>query len=375
MKPKTLGSSPVSPREPFAGRAFHAEWRPFMVWSKVVSPTQPLKQLWQRTQRFEPARARAFNTLLLYVICVYLTHALLRLVLLFRVDPFGNPFVGRTDWYVFHALAIDVLWVLPYSAPFLTLCLLLPSRAWIWIAGCVSLHSILLLLTVVDDETMRFMGMHVDPSFLGTYGNAAAVRESWTILASDRSVPYLPIVLLVLAAPMSLLLWLKLRRRWVWPTAERLLGPVVSSASLTLLASWMFVHVVWTGGFRMLKLQPVVDTLWTSASREGRTDISDTDFAEATRLYQAEWTRVQGDGSYVFPDPRYPYYRVPLFAACNAQPGLLAVRCAEDRDADTFPATSDCDDADATVFPVPRKWRAMASTKTAAVSTNIRGTS
>ncbi|MBX9701794.1 MAG: hypothetical protein K2X74_20330, partial [Acetobacteraceae bacterium] len=42
--------------------------------------------------------------------------------------------------------------------------------------------------TVVDHETMRFLGMHLDFSLLSTYGNSASIREVFKFVASDESV-------------------------------------------------------------------------------------------------------------------------------------------------------------------------------------------
>src|SRR5437879_9167472 len=99
------------------------------------------------------ARLRAnggagLNPALAWLAAVWATHALLRVIVLFRRDAYGFPFVGKPDWYIFHAFCIDWLWILEWSLPWLMLALLgaaigkprLSRAAW-WIL--VLFHSIL----------------------------------------------------------------------------------------------------------------------------------------------------------------------------------------------------------------------------------------
>jgi hypothetical protein len=133
------------------------------------------------------------NPALAFLLAVWVTHAILRLFVLFRKDAFGFPFVGKPDWYIFHAVSIDALWIALWSLPFLIVLILCGAAGWrragrtvFFLLGL--LHAVVLVFTVADHETMRFMGMHLDLSLLSTYGNPAiclmsccwaACRPSW----------------------------------------------------------------------------------------------------------------------------------------------------------------------------------------------------
>ena len=41
----------------------------------------------------------------------WVSHIILRVLLLFRENPYGFPFVSKPDWYIFHAVCIDFLWI------------------------------------------------------------------------------------------------------------------------------------------------------------------------------------------------------------------------------------------------------------------------
>src|SRR5687768_16216754 len=90
---------------------------------------------------------------LAYLLAVWAVHAVLRMAVLFRSDAYGFPFVGKAEWYLFHALAIDWLWILKYSLPLLALLLLAGAAGWrlagrLAFGALVLLHSAALLLTV-----------------------------------------------------------------------------------------------------------------------------------------------------------------------------------------------------------------------------------
>ena len=54
-----------------------------------------------------------------YFWAVVTTHFILRLFHLGRNDAYGFPLVSKLDWYIFHALAIDYLWIWPATLPLL----------------------------------------------------------------------------------------------------------------------------------------------------------------------------------------------------------------------------------------------------------------
>src|SRR5262245_38937560 len=140
-------------------------------------------------QRLRESGGRHFHPAAAFLLAVWLVHALLRAAVLLRKDPFGFAFVNKPDWYIFHAFAIAALWILGYSLPFLLALIL--AGAWDkprlarWTFALLGIfHSLILGFTVADHEMMRFMGLHLDPSLLGTYGNPAAFREVAKFVAS-----------------------------------------------------------------------------------------------------------------------------------------------------------------------------------------------
>ena len=51
----------------------------------------------------------------------WFSHIILRVLLLFRANPYGFPFVSKPDWYIFHAVGLDFLWIFNSVAVFLLL--------------------------------------------------------------------------------------------------------------------------------------------------------------------------------------------------------------------------------------------------------------
>ncbi|HEX2612022.1 MAG TPA: hypothetical protein VHO02_00320, partial [Fibrobacteria bacterium] len=92
------------------------------------------------------------------LLAVWSTHAVLRAAVLFRNDGFGYPLVGKADWYIFHALFIDLHWITLTAIPFL-LALRVAARFAPRSQGAIFallalVHAILLPVTVIDHETL-----------------------------------------------------------------------------------------------------------------------------------------------------------------------------------------------------------------------------
>ena len=297
------------------------------------------------------------NPALAWLVAVWLTHALLRVFLLFRRDAYGFPFVGKPDWYLPHAWCIDWLWIIGWSIPWLALALAGGAlgkprlgRFALWIL--IVFHAILLPFTVLDHETLRFLGMHLDLGLLSTYGNAASTREVLKFVASDLSVRYLPYVLFFGCVPLAFALYFRVRR-FRWTRAEQL-GRAPSIMAMLALAAYVFLNHVWTGGFRMLKLRPFVSTLMEGIANAGGKPPAAVPLGRLGAAFQREWLAEQGDSAFVFPDTAYPVYKIPLPLAC-AQNLAAAERCRRDADGDGFPAGQDCDDGDARAHPGARE--------------------
>jgi hypothetical protein len=298
--------------------------------------------------RLRARGGKGLNPALAWVIAVWLTHAVLRAFLLLRSDAYGFSFVGKPDWYLPHAWCIDWLWILGWSSPALLAALLgaLWGRAWLSRAATgilIIFHVILLPFTVLDHETLRFLGMHLDLSLLGTYGNAAATREVLKFVASDLSLRYLPYLLFFGCVPLAFALFRAIRR-FRWARSEAL-GRAPWVMALFAVAAYVFLNYVWTGGFRMLKLKPFIATLVEGIENERGKAPAPVPMARLGSVIQKQWLAEQGDSAYVFPDTAYPFYKLPLSEAC-AQGLAAAERCARDADGDGYPAGRDCDDAD-----------------------------
>ena len=317
----------------------------------LVSLGSRLPLGWLRRRSEVWTRAARANRLLAYCLAVLTTHALLRIALLLRSDAHGEPFVGKVDWYLFHAIAIDWLWISLCSLPWLIACAIGPRLYGLWVCLLVGMHSLLLIATVVDHESLRFWGMHADASFLGTYGNWAGIRAALTYLSDDRSIRYLPLLLLLGVIPLSLGLWRWFMRRFAWACRPTLSRSAVAFSALASLAAWLFVGVLWTGGFRMQKLRPVVQTVWMTWQKGSAQPLSTAEGSRLTTGFRRQWLAEQGDDSFAFVDPNYPYYKEPLTQTCRNPPRGLETRCSTDQDGDGYPARTDCDDRNANAHP------------------------
>ena len=264
---------------------------------------------------FHHRAGQYLNPALGFLASIWVTHAILRCFLLFRKDAFGFPFVGKPDWYIFHAFAIDDLWITLWSLPFLIL--LMATRFLQWkkaaqgiFAALMFFHGTILLFTVADHETLRFMGMHLDLSMLATYGNASAGREVVTFVASDASVPYLSFLLFFACVPVAGLLYFRYFRNRFW-TRNKIWNPLpLWIFGGCAVFSFVFLNFIWTGGFRMLKLRAFPATVMASLGSQHRKS-SMIPLGELSREFQTQWQREQGDSTFVFPDTSYPFYKVP----------------------------------------------------------------
>jgi hypothetical protein len=306
------------------------------------------------------------NRLLALSLATWITHAILRLAVLLRKDGFGLPLVGKADWYVFHAFFIDLHWILWSTLPLALLLLVTARPAPRYSKGvasrmCGSLlglfaffQAVVLLLTVIDHETLRFMGMHFDPGMMRTYGNGAAGKDASKFILHDASIPGLPFLLFFGCIPMAFFLYQKLRRKSWAQSQTWSLRPVLGVLGAALVG-YLYVYVIWTGGNRMRLLRPMVITTYQSLWRSGPPPLSADSVAVLANQYQAHWRDASGDSGWVFPLAEYPFYREPAEYRCarsdDHPAGLPASAlspafCAEDADGDGYPKSRDCLDSD-----------------------------
>ncbi len=295
---------------------------------------------------------------LAYLLAIWVTHALLRMVLIFRNDAFGFAYVNKPDWYIFHAFAMDFIWILNYSLPFLILIFLFRNNKnihrFIWfLLG--AFHSILLLFTVGDHETQRFMGMHLDWSFLSTYGNTSAMKEVLKFVASDLSLKFLPYALILLCIPFSIFAF-RIMERFSWAKGIKPKRTAIWVA-LIYAVCYAYINWIWPGGFRERKLKPVVQILLDDLSRKDFSALNTQEFSNLSAFYQNHWQQIEGDSDWVFTDSAHPYVRMPLMEYCQSLEAHLILPvtgfpqnfCMLDKDQDGYSVSKDCNDRDSTI--------------------------
>lgn len=278
---------------------------------------------------------------------IWASDAALRALQLGRPAPFGNAFVEKFEWYFFHALAFDARYHLLPLLPLLGIELVASDQGrrarmlrfiayWATLAVQLPLRA----LTVLDQEVMRYLGIHASPAFLLTYSTGDAASDLGILTGNDRGGAHLSL-LLALGAPLitgalalGLSAWFRRRQ------AERVL--TLASAAY-LLAGW-FLTTAWGGGFRELKLRPAV-AVWIDAfTTTERPILAQDHYEEARDDFRRLWLEAKAR-PWVFPDARYPFWRATEEEACAR--GWVQIRaCDEDRDGDGVPARADCDDTD-----------------------------
>lgn len=252
---------------------------------------------------------------LAWMVAVWIVHAILRVLVLSRPDAFGMPFVGKLDWYLFHAWCFDARWIALWSLPFLAHVAFWEHRsrgfAHVGHAAFGVLHGILLVVTVADHEMQRFMGSHLTLTLVETYGNASSLAPLWTFFADDRGGPFLPLVLLFGSVPAAfwIAVWL---RRWSWLSDRprwRALGLVVV---IFVGAGWIYTELLWSGYNRARKLDPVVNVWWGAWKKSRAAALEDGEFRRLVAEHRARWLAEAGtDSLWRFPDPELPYWKVP----------------------------------------------------------------
>ena len=283
--------------------------------------------------------------------------AALRLAWLARPDPFGQPLVGKVDWYFFHALAYDVqaevhelAW--PLAAVALLVAVVPPAWAqrlttWSAVAAGVATLAVV-VVGQIDLEVMRFAGTHLDLQLAATYTGPSLVRELPRLLGHDAGGPYVGAVLLVVAPVLQV--WLQ-RRAWR-RLPEQPSWPRRSVALLVLFGAAAVFTAAWTGA--TWKVAPAVATVRTLLTPvRHQPYLPAAVVGRAAGEYQARWTAMHPGEAAVFPFADRPLVHLSAHAAC-ARSGaamMLAGACTRDGDGDGQPLQTDCDDRRADVHP------------------------
>jgi len=258
------------------------------------------------------ATARA---LLPLALAVWIVHAVLRILLLFRVNPYGTPFVNKPDWYVFHAITWDYMWI----AISLAICAFLIRRFYKTVF--IAFHSIILLLTYLDQETQRFLGSHVSFSLVNAYKDPSSVEMFWEYFAYDQSVPFLQVAVLLFMFPVFYFLN-KFFTRY-FNKKKSLLGVFIGGMAF-FLCCWLFINVIWTGNARRAKLTPVVNLIYNEIAdlaRSRNESLSEEEMLE----YQNFWKEIDDGNSNISFSKEYPLWKEYTSPPPNLQPSNFIV--------------------------------------------------
>lgn len=254
----------------------------------------------------------------------WLSHILLRVLLLFRINPFGFPFVSKPDWYIFHAICIDFIWICKALAVFLLLKGILENLSQkigkILFGIFAGFHSVILLFSLLDDELQRFLGSHLSFGLINTYKDTSSLKMLWDYVANDYSVPFLQFVLLVLLLPLTYAFY-RLLKIWTDRAGFSAKKPLVAMLGFYILSS-LFIYCIWTGNARMTKLKPIVSLVYDEIfpQKESAT-LSPEQIVPYRNFYQELWQEVEGDSLWEFPkdSAKSPFYRVPKRALTESE--------------------------------------------------------
>ncbi len=266
---------------------------------------------------------------LLVSLAFWVSHIFLRGLLLFRENPYGFPFVSKPDWYIFHAVCIDFVWI--FNALVVFLCVLFiqtfirskfASRssegkfsfeaAWLFLY--VVFHSVILLFSLLDDEVQRFLGSHLSFGIVNTYKDTSSLKMFWDYVANDGSVPFLQFFVLALILPATYAVY-RLLKRMVQKKERTGIPKLPVAMCAFYVLAFLFIHVIWTGNARMTKLKPIVSLVYDEMfSGKRAAGISENEILPYQKFYRELWQTVEGDSLWEFPEDstaHLPLYRVP----------------------------------------------------------------
>lgn len=280
----------------------------------------------------------------------WIVHALLRLAQLIRPAPYGSPFVEKFEWYFFHAVAYDILWSLPFWLPCLLIYAALPAgrgrlyKLPLWIT--LGVQAVYMTFSALDHEMMRFLAVHGSLSQFKTYIGAETVSELPALISGDAGGVGLPLVLILGCGGLTVFLAIRIGRRLT--RRQTSLRRLLAYTAVGLGLSYGLLFHFWKGGFRLLKLRPLPESIYRELVEGDEDRLSPEDLAEASAVAQDLWRRHSAT-PWIFPDPEAPFYREPLHVACGRDPAPEG--CDADADGDGYAARVDCDDHAPAVHP------------------------
>ena len=274
--------------------------------------------------------------LVLISLAAWVTHIILRVLLLFRNNPYGFPFVSKPDWFIFHAVCIDFMWIVNALVVFLVISAiaikitdaLKSDKAKSVIQKTLTVlyavfHGAILFLTLLDNETQRFLGGHLTFGLVDTYKDTSSIVVFYDYVANDLSVPYLQFVVLLLMLPLTYGVY-KLLCKWYRPAEGFYVKKSVIAMLIFYIASYSYVYIIWTGSSRMDKLCPVVSLIYNDLfSAKRAPGLTEADLGAYRTAYQNLWQKIEGDSDWKFSDAKegasLPFYRVPSSELVNSE--------------------------------------------------------
>ena len=246
----------------------------------------------------------------------WVLHIVLRALLLFRLDPYGTPFLNGPCGSMLYAVCADFSWLFLLTVPFFVLAWALSRRFRIrrWISSVYFVvQCAFLIVTLLDHEMLRFMGCHLTPAFLCTYKDFFSCSEIAKWVAE--------LLFLISAAYGAYRLLLRL-----FPRLR--LGSVALLCTGLFLGAQISLNAMNVGADRARKLAPVVKVLYAEWKLYREGDSITPGLVRAADISARRfWSAVEGADSskWTYPDYDYPMYRVPK-AGLTPDSSLLKAR-------------------------------------------------
>ncbi len=288
--------------------------------------------------------------------------AIQRAIWLLRADPFGHPLVDRFEWYFFHAVAYDLLqgaWLL---LPGLGVLLLWSLGGRSKTSGqqfAIPLSRILLAcilaMAAMDQEVMRFMGIHLSPWYLATYVTPEGLQNTPAMLLDDQGGPFAGSLLMLLSP--AAFWWLSgrsMRRERDETRRVRALRPVVLLL-IGVFLSHAWTAWIWKGSFRAWRLRPPIELIVAAVKSTTAAPLDASIRQRAAADHRARWRRMNEATDtpahrrqhFVLADR--PLWHETGWRLCNRDPAAAlaaGVSCTTDHDGDGVALGQDCDDSD-----------------------------
>jgi len=275
-----------------------------------------------------------YRNLVFISLAAWVTHIIFRILLLFRCNAYGFPFVSKPDWFIFHAVCIDFLWICNSLLIFAIVAALIKAATKsdkvqkICTVTYAIYHSILFFVTLLDDEMQRFLGSHLSFGLVNTYKDTSSVIMFWDYMENDFSIPFLQLFLVVLVLPFTYGVYRLLRSKV--SVEGKPIRKTVIAMTVFYIASYAFINFIWTGNARMTKLRPVVGLVYSEIfdSKKQYSNLDEKNLDVFKKFYHNLWTEVEGDSLWFFPQKdKDILYREPSAALLNDS--LLKARRAE----------------------------------------------